>query len=673
MKIDLSYFTGLRGKIQAVFLVIFTLAAAIFAGSVYITLKPDMQKRFEQELSGTTDIVAELTLVHIEATVRTHLDTVSHKFLDTANYYYGLSRKGVMRENEAYREFSRFMLDPKIGKIGDTGYMAGISSKGIAVIHPKIPGRNLSSHDFMKRAIEMKNGYLEYQWKNPGDDKERKKVGSLVYFEPWDVIIWASSYQEEFLRFVDLKNIQRIMEKVRIGNNGYALIMDSKGVILRNSGQNQESKIEDLSNTDYVQDIIRAATSDPKNSHVRVIPRGFREGEVTPYITGARYIEELDWIVITAIGVSETTKSISTIFNFVALIVASGILVIAILTGIIFTRLLQPVSEIKSLSEAVSSGDLTQRADIHTNDEIGQMAGQYNVIINNFASLIGDVKETSTMLQTSVQELSSSSQEIATTSNQQAAAVKEIVSTMEDSDSLSKSVAKKIEEVTRVSVDTKNIVDNGYTIIRGSLSQMEEIRKANADTIQGIKLLGERIDNIWEIVNIINGIADQTKIIAFNAELEASAAGEAGKNFQIVATEIRRLADNTVSSTNEIRTKINEIQHSSDQLIIASEEGTEKISQGLALSENLKEQFDDILRSAEISVTSAEQISVSIKQQVSAFEQILLTLKQISEGIDNFVISTRSMTASSEGLQNKSTHLNEVISRYRIETEESDG
>ena len=72
------------------------------------------------------------------------------------------------------------------------------------------------------------------------------------------------------------------------------------------------------------------------------------------------------------------------------------------------------------------------------------------------------------------------------------------------------------------------------------------------ETISGIKMLGEKIESIWDIVNIINGIADQTKIIAFNAELEASAAGEAGKNFQIVATEIRRLADSTVSSTNEI-------------------------------------------------------------------------------------------------------------------------
>ncbi len=160
---------------------------------------------------------------------------------------------------------------------------------------------------------------------------------------------------------------------------------------------------------------------------------------------------------------------------------------------------------------------------------------------------------------------------------------------------------------------------------------------------------------------MINGIADQTRIIAFNAELEASSAGDAGKNFQIVATEIRRLADSTVASTGEIKDKISEIQNSSDKLIIASEDGTEKISEGWELSDKLQSVFKEVHDSSELSAKSAEQIALSIDQQVSAFEQILLTLKQISEGIDSFVVSAKATTDASARLRDLADSLHGVI------------
>jgi methyl-accepting chemotaxis protein len=320
----------------------------------------------------------------------------------------------------------------------------------------------------------------------------------------------------------------------------------------------------------------------------------------------------------------------------------------------------------KEVSDGVAGGNLTRRVRTESRDEIGEMSSQFNSLIDRFEQVLKRIKDNTKVLLGSVQDLSVSSQEISSTSNQQAAAVKEIVSTMEDSDELSKSIASKIDEVTKIAYNTKEAVEGGFTIIKQSLDRMNEIKDANAATIEGIRSLGEKINSIWEIVNIINGIADQTKIIAFNAELEASAAGEAGKNFQIVAGEIRRLADSTVSSTNEIKTKINEIQHSSDNLIIASEEGTEKVTAGWQLSNDLRSVFEDILSSSEISAKSAEQIALSINQQVSAFEQILQTLKQISEGIDNFVTSTKSTTKATEELKNMADVLNGVVEEYTI-------
>ncbi|MCP4399850.1 MAG: PAS domain-containing protein [bacterium] len=296
----------------------------------------------------------------------------------------------------------------------------------------------------------------------------------------------------------------------------------------------------------------------------------------------------------------------------------------------------------------------------------GEMSGAMVVVVDQTAirQVINNAGETAAVLLGSVQDLTISSQEISSTSNQQAAAVKEMVSTMEDSDQLAKSIASKINEVAKITNTTQSMVIDGFSIIKNSLAKMDEIKVSNAETILEIKALGDKIDSIWEIVNMISGIADQTKIIAFNAELEASSAGDAGKNFQIVASEIRRLADGTVTSTNEIKTKINEIQHSSDTLIMASEEGTVKITEGWELSDNLQKVFEKISGSSNISASAADQIALSINQQVSAFEQILVTLKQTSEGIDNFVVSTKATTDASEMLKEMADRLHVAIDEY---------
>ena len=296
----------------------------------------------------------------------------------------------------------------------------------------------------------------------------------------------------------------------------------------------------------------------------------------------------------------------------------------------------------------------------------GGMTAAMEILVDQTAirNVLNNTGETATTLLGAVQDLTVSSQQISSTSNDQAAAVKEIVSTMEDSDQLAKSIARKVKDVTGMTQTTKQIVNNGLTVIQESLTKMDEIKEANARTIHEMRTLDTRIESIWEIVNMINSVADQTKIIAFNAELEASSAGEAGRNFETVANEVRRLANNTVASTNEIKAKIHEIQQSSGNLVTASEAGTVKIEEGWKLSKNLEQLFTQILDSADVSDKAADQIALSIQQQVSAFEQILLTLKQIAEGVENFVVSTKSTSGAAETLREIANKLHGMIEEY---------
>ena len=274
-----------------------------------------------------------------------------------------------------------------------------------------------------------------------------------------------------------------------------------------------------------------------------------------------------------------------------------------------------------------------------------------NQIVLLFRSILDDIRRIGQTMVEPMNELTAISQSTASTSLEQSTGVKEILATMEDTDRQTRTIVDKIADVTTVAEGTESNVNAGFETLQSNLDKMTEITDANVSTISGIRELGEKISGIWEIVKIINDIADQTRIIAFNAELEASSAGDSGKNFHIVANEVRRLAAGITKSVDQIKERITEIQHSSDNLIITSESGTEKIREGLELSEKLKEKFSDIQSSSEITVESANQIKEIIHQQSAAFDQIVATVRQISSGIENFSNSTGTVNNTAHKLQ----------------------
>ena len=273
---------------------------------------------------------------------------------------------------------------------------------------------------------------------------------------------------------------------------------------------------------------------------------------------------------------------------------------------------------------------------------INVFAYAYRKRVRRKNSSVGD------SLLTEMEKLIHASKENSQTSQEQNAAVKEIVATMEDSNSMSETISMRIQDVSGVAVQTSTDVQNGVDTLKRNVEKLHEISEANLQTIDGIKSLGEKIENIWDIVTLINSVADQAKIIAFNAELEASNAGENGKNFHIVATEIRRLADGIIDGTKEIKDRIGEIQQSSDTLILKSEAGTEKVNEGCETATELESKFLSIKNSAEVTADSSKEITEIVKQQSVASEQILITLKQVASGVESFSQATERISKSSE-------------------------
>ncbi|MCR5699746.1 MAG: hypothetical protein K6G52_08910, partial [Treponemataceae bacterium] len=252
------------------------------------------------------------------------------------------------------------------------------------------------------------------------------------------------------------------------------------------------------------------------------------------------------------------------------------------------------------------------------------------------------------------------STENSTASIEQSASVRQIVSSMEYADYLSNDVSKKINEVLKDISQNFTYVEKGFTTLHESITKMVDISESNVDLIKGIENLTNQISAIWDIVDIISGIAEQSKIIAFNAELEASSAGKAGKNFHSVANEIRRLAENTSISTNEIKESIYRIQQSSDDLINSSKSGTTNINEGLKLSDELNRNFTSIKDSSYSIQSSANDVNETISKQISSFAQILETLKEISVSIEINTSASNDVSNTASNLKSMADALNNL-------------
>jgi methyl-accepting chemotaxis protein len=310
----------------------------------------------------------------------------------------------------------------------------------------------------------------------------------------------------------------------------------------------------------------------------------------------------------------------------------------------------------------VASGKIA----VEQKDEFEDLATCLNTFIAKVAEMIHTTKEVVQKVSESTKDLLNIAHTGNQTSAEQTMAVKEVTGTMEDSEKLARQIASKIESIALQANDTTKQVEQGFKYLEENLTNINNIQATSLESIDSIKKLGEQIASIWDIVNIINSIADQTKIIAFNAELEASSAGDAGKNFQIVATEIRRLADHTVSSTGAIKKKITEIQASSDVLVISAEKAMKQVEAGCESSQALKKVFGMIRSSADDNSTASQSITISIQQQAQASEQVLITLKLLADGIEHLSRLTQSTTTTSESVNTIIGQLSELVDKYKI-------
>jgi methyl-accepting chemotaxis protein len=274
-----------------------------------------------------------------------------------------------------------------------------------------------------------------------------------------------------------------------------------------------------------------------------------------------------------------------------------------------------------------------------------------------FSKTLGMVKT----IQESAQAISLCSKDNFTTANNQAASMEEIKTTINDNVQIATEISDKTGSVANIASKMENDVITGFSVLEKNVKKMGDIKEKNSGVINGIVSLGNKITKIRDIVRVINTITDQTKVIAFNAALEAASAGETGKRFAVVAGEVNRLADDIAGLTRQIREQVEEIQTSSSSLIISSEEGSDRIAEGYKLIKDLEDIFKEIRSGAEITANQAQTITVSTQKQRKSSEQINIAIADISQGLHKCISAAEGAASSAEGLTGLSKDLEAIL------------
>ncbi len=327
-----------------------------------------------------------------------------------------------------------------------------------------------------------------------------------------------------------------------------------------------------------------------------------------------------------------------------------------------FLRLDASNKKMESALEAMTQSDLTKAKLLDTDirDEVSYNHFLANEMLLLFRSILNRSIQIAQQVDDSASHLKNFSAKTETTANEQSTSADEIVATMHSAKELSHKISTEITDVTEIAHQTAENVSEGLELLKQNLDKISAISNSNLITISGIQETNEKINTIWNIVSIINSIADQTKIIAFNAELEASNVRDGEMNFKNVANEIRRLANRTMDSTKEIKERISDIQAASDSLLQSSQRGTEQISHGMEMAHSLAERFANIKESSESNAQASEQIKTLINQETEAFEQIFTTLNQISISVESFKSSIHTITSTAAQLKDSALTLSTI-------------
>jgi twitching motility protein PilJ len=329
------------------------------------------------------------------------------------------------------------------------------------------------------------------------------------------------------------------------------------------------------------------------------------------------------------------------------------------------TAILRLLDELADLAD----GDLTTTATV-TEDFTGAIADSINFTIDQLRILVARINETAVNVSAAAQETQQTALHLAEASEHQAqeiagasAAVNEMAVTIDQ-------VSANAAESAAVAERAVSIAGNGAKVVQNTIHGMDTIREQIQDTSKRIKRLGESSQEIGDIVSLINDIADQTNILALNAAIQASMAGDAGRGFAVVADEVQRLAERSAAATKQIEALVKTIQNDTNEAVISMEQTTSEVVRGARLAQDAGVALEEIENVSSSLAELIQNISNAARQQASSAGHISNTMNVIQEITTQTSAGTSATAQSIGNLAEMALDLRESVAGFKLPEED---
>ena len=319
----------------------------------------------------------------------------------------------------------------------------------------------------------------------------------------------------------------------------------------------------------------------------------------------------------------------------------------------------------------LADGDLTVHATV-TEEITGAIADSVNFTTDALRSLVTTINKTASEVSHSTSKTQQTAHELSQASNKQTREIASASAAVTDmAESMSK-VSKDADNSAEVAKKSMEIAQNGAQVVRNTIGSMENIRETIQETSKRIKRLGESSQEIGDIVGLITEIADQTNILALNAAIQASTAGDAGRGFAVVADEVQRLAERAGNATKQIEGLVNTIQADTNEAVKSMEMSTAGVVNGASMAEDagvaLKEiesvstELSDLIKGISDSTNQQSKVALSVSDTMNIIQEITM---QTSEG-------TEETSASLAALNELSAELGRSVSGFKLPSAQDD-
>jgi len=316
----------------------------------------------------------------------------------------------------------------------------------------------------------------------------------------------------------------------------------------------------------------------------------------------------------------------------------------------------------------IAEGDLTANLQMEQgeNGALGQLSNDLNSMVESLRKITEQVKETSTAVTSATSEIASTVSQQNASASEQSAAVSETVTTIDEIKQTAQTVTERANAVAEVARQAANASEQGQRTVADVISGVNNIKEQVGEIGNSILTLNEKTQVISSIIEAVNNIAEQSKMLAFNAAIEASKAGEAGKGFSVVASEIRNLAERSQEETKNVHDILDDIQKAANSAVMIAEKGSNEADEGVNLASRAGKNIDQLAETVAQATDAMEQITMSIEQQNLAIEQISQAMQNINQATDETASGTKQTEKATQALNQLAMQMTELVEQYTL-------